>query len=451
MQQCEFLFDQDVSPTALFTVMRAKLGAPCGLLESVSFDERNFESLLAFCPRQTVRTTADTLVTLRQALADCRPIDTGGKFAGGLIGRCEFGVYGEWEAGVSPLTDGATGLFHEYTLLVAFDHRAHTVRFLTTLERPDFTAECEGYLDAALGVRPQRFDLGQLRGRTADFATVGCDVTQADFFAKVQQAQQAIARGEVFQVIVSGEFSIEMGAATALDLYRLLRTIEPSTHLFYFDHGDDGEIVGASPEILGQKIGREVLYRPIAGTRHRGQTVAEDRALLAEMRADPKENAEHDMLLDLGRNDLGRVCGPGTVRVTREKYAKHFATVMHMVSDLRGELRPEVDQFEFYAAVMPAGTLTGAPKVRATQLLTELEDAPRGVYGGTVGYWSVNGNMEHAIAIRTMVVKDGVARYRCGAGVVADSDPRLEWKEIHNKARTLTKVVQYVQRNSAQK
>jgi anthranilate synthase component I len=225
-------------------------------------------------------------------------------------------------------------------------------------------------------------------------------------------------------------------AAEPVALYRALRRLNPSPYLYCL-HLDDHHVVGSSPEILVRVENGEVTVRPIAGTRVRGATPEQDRALEAELLADPKEIAEHLMLIDLGRNDVGRVAQIGSVRLTEKMVIERYSHVMHIVSNVTGRLKPGLDALAALAATFPAGTLSGAPKVRAMEIIDELEPVKRGIYGGAVGYLGWDGNMDTAIAIRTAVVKDGVLHVQAGAGVVADSDPQSEWTETMNKARAV--------------
>jgi anthranilate synthase component 1 len=218
------------------------------------------------------------------------------------------------------------------------------------------------------------------------------------------------------------------------DIYRSLRTINPSPYMFFLRMGAT-LVVGASPEVLVRKEDTDVVVRPIAGTRPRGETPEQDQALEQELLADPKEVAEHIMLVDLGRNDLGRICTPGSVRVDAFKEIERYSHVMHIVSNVRGTLCPEYSAFDALRATFPTGTLSGAPKIRAMEIIDELEPQRRGIYGGAVGYFSYTGNMDMAIAIRTLVIQDGEIFLQAGAGIVADSDPQAEYQETVNKAR----------------
>ncbi|MBE7421110.1 MAG: Anthranilate synthase component 1 [Rhodocyclaceae bacterium] len=252
------------------------------------------------------------------------------------------------------------------------------------------------------------------------------------FKRAVARAKQYIVDGDIMQVVLSQRMSKPF-AATPLALYRALRTLNPSPYMFYFDF-EDFHVVGASPEILVRLEDGMVTLRPIAGTRKRGKTVEEDEALAAELLADEKERAEHLMLLDLGRNDVGRVAQTGSVRVTEQFVIERYSHVMHIVSNVEGRLKPELDALAVLRATFPAGTVSGAPKVRAMEIIDELEPVKRGIYAGAVGYLGFHGDMDLAIAIRTAVVKDGRIHVQAGAGTVADSDPAAEWQETQNKA-----------------
>jgi anthranilate synthase component 1 len=224
----------------------------------------------------------------------------------------------------------------------------------------------------------------------------------------------------------------------ALSLYRSLRGVNPSPYMYYFDFGDH-HVVGASPEILVRLAGGTITLRPIAGTRPRGADSREDAARAEELLADPKERAEHVMLIDLGRNDVGRVAKPGSVRVTDRMVIERYSHVMHIVSNVEGRVGEKLDAVDVLKATFPAGTVTGAPKVRAMQIIDELEPVKRGVYSGAVGYLGFNGDMDVAIGIRTAVVKDGKLHVQAAAGIVADSDPRSEWEETKHKTRAILK------------
>lgn len=263
------------------------------------------------------------------------------------------------------------------------------------------------------------------------------------YMEAVDRIKQYTLAGDVMQVVPSQRLSIEF-SAEPLNLYRALRNLNPSPYMYFLDMGDH-HVVGSSPEILARLEDGEVTVRPIAGTRRRGRTPEEDRAMEEELVNDPKEIAEHLMLIDLGRNDVGRVAQTGTVKLTDKMVVERYSHVMHITSNVTGQLKPGLDAMSVLRAALPAGTLSGAPKIRAMEIIDELETEKRGIYGGAVGYISWNGNMDTAIAIRTAVIKDGKLYVQAGGGVVADSVPALEWKETMNKARAIFRAVDMVQ------
>ena len=263
--------------------------------------------------------------------------------------------------------------------------------------------------------------------------------SEEKFKAAVSKVKEYVLAGDIMQAVISQRMSIPY-EASPLDLYRALRCLNPSPYM-YFLNLDDFHIVGSSPEILARVEHGEVTVRPIAGTRKRGHNEAEDLALEQELLADPKECAEHLMLIDLGRNDAGRVSEVGTVKLTDKMVIERYSHVMHIVSNVTGQLKPDTTAIDVLRATFPAGTLSGAPKIRAMEIIDELEPVKRGVYGGAVGYLSWNGNMDTAIAIRTAVIKDQVLHIQAGAGVVADSVPQSEWDETMNKGRAVFRAV----------
>lgn len=263
------------------------------------------------------------------------------------------------------------------------------------------------------------------------------------FEAGVERIREYCLAGDIMQVVLSQRLSMPF-SAEPISLYRALRSINPSPYMFYLDL-DGFHVVGASPEILVRQQDGEVTIRPIAGTRPRGKTEAEDLAFEAEMMADPKERAEHLMLIDLGRNDCGRVAQTGTVHLTEQMIVERFSHVMHITSNVVGKIREELDSIDVLKAAHPAGTLSGAPKIRAMEIIDELEPVKRGVYAGAVGYFGWDDQMDMAIAIRTAVIKDKQMYVQAGAGIVADSVPSKEWDETMNKARALLRAAAVVQ------
>ncbi len=272
--------------------------------------------------------------------------------------------------------------------------------------------------------------------RESDFVS---GFTQQGFEAAVARSREYIVDGDIMQVVLSQRLSIPFRAAP-IDLYRALRTLNPSPYMIYLNLGDF-HIVGSSPEILVHLEDGLVTVRPIAGTRPRGASEDEDLALERELLADPKERAEHLMLIDLGRNDVGRVAQTGTVHVTEQMVIERYSHVMHIVSNVNGRLKPGLTAVDVLRATFPAGTVSGAPKIRAMEIIEELEPVKRGIYAGAVGYLGWNGNMDTAIAIRTAVIKDGALHIQAGAGIVYDSVPRREWEETMSKGRAIFRAV----------
>ena len=272
---------------------------------------------------------------------------------------------------------------------------------------------------------------------------VAHETSASEFEAWVGQIKDYILAGDVMQVVPSQRMSIPF-VAEPISLYRALRNLNPSPYMYFLDM-EGFQIVGSSPEILVRAEQGRVTVRPIAGTRRRGKTPEEDEALAAELLGDPKEIAEHLMLIDLGRNDVGRIAEPGSVELTENMVVERYSHVMHIVSNVTGTAREGLSAIDALRAALPAGTLSGAPKVRAMEIIDSVEPVKRGIYGGAVGYLSWAGDMDTAIAIRTAVVKDGNVHVQAGAGVVADSVPRLEWEETMNKARAMLRAIAMVE------
>ncbi len=283
---------------------------------------------------------------------------------------------------------------------------------------------------------PRHFHARPARVEESDFVS---GFSQADFERAVERIKRYITEGDVMQVVLSQRLSIPFHAPP-LHLYRALRSLNPSPYM-YFLNLDRFHIVGSSPEILVRLEQGEVTVRPIAGTRRRGRTPEEDRAMAEELLADPKELAEHLMLIDLGRNDVGRIAELGSVRLTEKMIIERYSHVMHIVSNVTGRLRAGLSAMDVLRATFPAGTVSGAPKIRAMEIIDELEPVKRGIYAGAVGYLSWSGNMDTAIAIRTAVIQEGKVHVQAGAGIVHDSIPALEWKETMNKGRALFRAV----------
>ena len=284
-------------------------------------------------------------------------------------------------------------------------------------------------------------------GRKAPEAALTRTFSEAQFLEAVQRSKEYVFAGDCMQVQISQRTSRPF-SSPPLSLYRALRSLNPSPYMFYFDFADH-QVVGASPEILVRLSANDITLRPIAGTRPRGATPEEDSAIAEELLADPKERAEHVMLIDLGRNDVGRVAATGSVRVTDKMVIERYSHVMHIVSNVEGRIVPGLGAVDVFKAAFPAGTVTGAPKVRAMQIIDELEPVKRGVYSGAVGYLGFNGDMDVAIAIRTAVVKDRMLHVQAAAGVVADSIPESEWAETLHKAKALLRAAEVASAEAA--
>ncbi|MBK1691750.1 anthranilate synthase component I [Ectothiorhodospira mobilis] len=324
--------------------------------------------------------------------------------------------------------------------MVAYDNLAGRL-YLVVHAAPDGYERAQARLDELeAGLRrPTELPTAEATSRRVDETDFVSGFTEAGFQSAVERCKRYILDGDVMQVVLSQRLSIPYHARP-LDLYRALRSLNPSPYMFYLDLGDH-HVVGSSPEILVRLEDDIVTVRPIAGTRPRGGDEAADRALERELLADPKELAEHLMLIDLGRNDAGRVSRIGSVRLTDRMVVERYSHVMHIVSNVIGELRPGLGAMDVLRATFPAGTVSGAPKIRAMEIIDELEPVKRGIYSGAVGYWSWQGNMDTAIAIRTAVIKDRTLHIQAGAGIVHDSVPASEWAETMNKGRAIFRAV----------
>lgn len=394
-------------------------------------------------PVEAVRQTIEALHTER--------FDGLPPFTSGLVGFVGWESVRHWEKLVSPPEDDL-GLPELALNLVAdmavHDNAEGTVMLIANAINIDGTGERvdEAWQNAVARVNamleqistPVAQPVSVLDHSGADFASrVQQRWAEADYLAAIDRGKEAIVDGEVFQVVISRRFEMEC-AATALDVYRVLRNTNPSPYMYLFSfedaNGREYSIVGSSPESLVTVTGDEVITHPIAGSRPRGKTVEADKALAEELVADAKEGAEHLMLVDLARNDISKVCLPGTVDVTQFMEVERFSHIMHLVSTVVGTLSPEHTAYDVLAATFPAGTLSGAPKPRAMRLLDQLEPHRRGIYGGVVGYLDFAGDMDMAIAIRSALLRDGRAYVQAGGGIVADSDNAMEAQESVNKA-----------------
>jgi anthranilate synthase component 1 len=334
--------------------------------------------------------------------------------------------------------------------LVVFDHVQHRVWIVRNVYTDEQGSLRAKYNAAVREIGALRKTLGQpvaeekparrRAGKGKRKLKFESNMTRGKFISGVRKVKEYIRAGDAFQVVLSQRFSAQM-ETDPFEVYRALRVVNPSPYMYFLKLGDMA-VAGSSPEMLVKVQGREAFYRPIAGTHPRGRDEKEDQKLEGQMLADPKERAEHIMLVDLGRNDLGRVCEYGSVRVEKLMFVERYSHVSHLVSSLRGTLRADVNCFDALAACFPAGTLSGAPKVRAMEIIDELEPTRRGVYGGAILYLDFAGNLDSCIAIRTLVVKDGVAYVQVGAGLVADSVPATEYAETLNKSKALFRAIE---------
>jgi anthranilate synthase component I len=338
-----------------------------------------------------------------------------------------------------------------YSRILVFDHVRHQIHLIANIftngktegledeyqRAIDDIESMEAHLEDAIEPLP--------RSELQEPVKVRSNMTKEQFEQAVVKAKEYIAAGDIFQVVLSQRFEVAL-SAHPFEVYRALRVVNPSPYMFFLKMGEQ-YVLGASPEMLVRATGRRLEYRPIAGTRKRGSTETEDLLLGEEMRADEKEVAEHVMLVDLGRNDLGRVADFGSVEVTDLMIIERYSHVMHLVSAIKARLRAGKDRFDALAACFPAGTLSGAPKVRAMEIIDELEPTRRGIYGGAVMYLDYSGNLDSCIAIRTILVKDGKTYIQAGAGLVADSVPESEYVETLNKARAMLQAIEMAEKN----
>ena len=342
-------------------------------------------------------------------------------------------------------------VFGVFDTILAFDNLRHTALLIAHADLRDGADPQVAYAAAAERLHNMEAVLAQppppaglKRGGSA--GEVRSNMSRRDYVEKVERCLEYIRAGDIFQIVFSQRFEMEV-KADPFDIYRVLRTVNPSPYMFHIGLGDT-QILGASPEILVRVEDNVLDVRPIAGTRARGKTPEEDVALEQELLADEKDRAEHVMLVDLGRNDVGRVSEYDSVRVTEMMDVERYSHVMHIVSNVRGQLRDGTDAVDALFACYPAGTLSGAPKIRAMEIIDELEPSRRGIYGGAIGYLDFSGNLDTCIAIRTMVVKDGRAYVQAGGGIVADSQPEEEYQETVNKAMALLRATEMAERGS---
>ncbi|MBN2328718.1 MAG: anthranilate synthase component I [Candidatus Omnitrophica bacterium] len=399
--------------------------------------------------KHTIDENHDPLTILKQFLSRFQPVQLEEipPFFGGLVGYMNYEMTQYFERLSFKNRDDygiPDAVFYFADTVVVFDHFQRTIMVITNVlidGSPEhaYQQACKKIDDVIekLQTPLPRIPFGA--GRPAP-VEASANWGKEDFQRAVDQSLEHIRAGDIFQIQVGIRHEVAMQSGP-LDIYRSLRRINPSPYTFYFRF-ENLCLVGGSPEILVKLNNNHVVYRPIAGTRRRGKTPAEDQFLEKNLRDDPKEQAEHIMLVDLGRNDIGRVCEFHTVRVTDLMYTERYSHVMHLVSNVEGDLTEDNDAFSLMRAVFPAGTVTGAPKIRSMQIIEELELTRRGPYAGAVGWFGLSGDMDFCITLRTIVTVDDKAYWQASAGIVADSDRELEYKEVMNKSRAMLRAIE---------
>jgi anthranilate synthase component 1 len=371
------------------------------------------------------------------------------QFAGGAVGFLGYEAVSFFEPKV-PIASRdelqlPEALFMITNSLLVFDHRLRSLKivvnaFLDDASLEEVYAQAAESIDTIVHQLTKSADLRTIPTLDCETRPARSNFLPAEFELAVEQAREYIRAGDIFQVVLSQRFERDF-SGDPLDFYRCLRFINPSPYMFCLKAGDNFALVGSSPEMHVRLIGETIEIRPIAGTRARGATAVQDERNAAELLADPKERAEHIMLVDLARNDVGRVADFGTVRVTEMMEIERYSHVMHIVSNVAGRLRAGCSAFDLVKATFPAGTVSGAPKIRAMQIISELERTRRGCYAGAIGYFGFDGNFDSCIALRCAVLKNKRAYFQAGAGIVADSNPHLEYEEAVNKARAMAKAL----------
>ncbi len=387
--------------------------------------------------------TANPLLELKEFLSPYQPVVLPElpRFFGGAVGYLGYDMVRHIEE-LPALNDAEIGAYDSWFLitetLLIFDNMQQKIKVLSNVHLRDgddpgaLYDEAVKRIDGMVAQLRRPLPVRSARAETATTTELQSNFSRSDFESAVERCKDYVRSGDVIQVVLSQRFSGDLDA-DPFDVYRALRTINPSPYMFYLQFNET-RVIGSSPEVLVRKEGDHVEVRPIAGTRPRGATLDEDQRFEAELLADPKEVAEHIMLVDLGRNDLGRVCATGSVQIDELMVVERYSHVMHIVSNVSGRLLPGHDALDVFSATFPAGTLSGAPKIRAMEIIEELEPVRREIYGGAVGYISFDGNMDLAIAIRTLVAHRNRIHLQAGAGIVADSDPATEFEETVNKA-----------------
>jgi len=467
------------TPVSAFQKLGAGSDTPCFLLESAENSEQiGRYSFLGSDPRLEIRAWGRTLETrtrgesafTRRELDEAEgdplhavesmmeafrpvPVPELPVFSGGAVGFLAYDMVRFFEPTVPGPKDDGLGLpdlaFVLADDLVIFDHRFRKLQLVANLCLDDYGSLEEAYeagrgrVDALMArlAAPHPVALFSLMEEPAETAALASNTTREEYEAMVRHAKEYILAGDIFQVVPSQRFESPY-AGRPIDLYRALRHVNPSPYMFCLQFGDDYALVGSSPEVHVQAIDRRIKIRPIAGTRPRGADPEEDEALARELLDDPKERAEHVMLVDLARNDVGRVAEFDSVRVDEFMIVERYSHVMHIVSNVSGTLREDQSAYDVMRATFPAGTVSGSPKVRAMQIIEEMEKSKRGAYAGAVGYFGYDGNHDSCIALRTVVLKDGKAYVQAGAGVVADSVPESEYFETVNKAKGMLRAIE---------
>jgi anthranilate synthase component I len=402
--------------------------------------------------RRATWNTEDPTIALQEILGEFKPVTPAGlpRFWGGAVGWIGYDMIRAFERIPASASDDL-GLPEMSLVLtdtvVIFDNLRQTLKVVAAayVPRPEkadeaYDAACrriDGVIDR---LRRPGAPLRPLELAFAGEAEPRSAFPKDEYLDAVARAKEYILQGDAFQIVLSQRFEVDRGGVDPFDVYRALRVVNPSPYMFHLDF-PEARVTGASPECMVRLEGSRIELRPIAGTRPRGRSEEEDSALAEELRRDPKERAEHVMLIDLGRNDVGRVARTGTVVVDEHMSIERYSHVMHLVSNVRGELFPERNAYDVLRATFPAGTLTGAPKIRAMEIIDELEPHRRGIYGGAVGYLSYGGNLDLAIAIRTLVTIGETIYVQAGGGIVYDSVPENEYQETVNKARAVLRAL----------
>ncbi len=468
----EILGDTETPVSAFFKLDKK----PSFLLESVSGGEKWARySFLGIDPAMTITCygkkieikdaggirhseAADPLEAVKEVLSGFQPVAVEGlpRFSGGFVGYIGYDVVKSFERVPDtrkPEVEMPDVFLMLTDTILIFDNLKQTIKVVSNVHIKGKDIK-KTYKDAekridkiikALRSSKQSAGIPQIADpKISQLENFSSNFRKEDFLHAVAKAKEYVMSGDIVQVVLSQRFETK-SASSPFDIYRALRVINPSPYMYYLDTGDV-QLAGSSPEILVRMEGGEITLRPIAGTRKRGRTEDEDKRLEEDLKKDPKEVAEHIMLVDLGRNDVGRVAETGSVKVTELMAVERYSHVMHLVSNVKGQLKKGLDAFDVFRACFPAGTVSGAPKVRAMEIIEELEPTKRGPYAGAVGYFSYSGNMDTCITIRTLVIKNGKIYVQAGAGIVADSIPENEYTETVNKAAAMMRAVDFFER-----